>query len=217
MKELCDYGCGQGANYQFKNGKKCCSKTYKVCPGVREKLRQRMIGKRTGMTYVELYGEEKAKAVRDSISNGLAGKAKGIALTPEIEAERKRKISKSIKERYALGWMPKAGRCKKIRYSSPIAGDVLVDGTWELAVAKYFDQNSIKWIRNKQRFKYWNRIKGMWSYYTPDFYLEDLDAYIEVKGYETELDKCKWSQFEHRLIVWKKEEVSKIKKGIKIL
>ena len=29
---LCDYGCGQEAIYQFKNGKWCCSKNYQSCP-----------------------------------------------------------------------------------------------------------------------------------------------------------------------------------------
>jgi len=28
---LCDYGCGQEAKYQFKNGRLCCSDHYKKC------------------------------------------------------------------------------------------------------------------------------------------------------------------------------------------
>ncbi len=30
---LCEYGCGQEANHQFKNGKWCCSKSWQQCPG----------------------------------------------------------------------------------------------------------------------------------------------------------------------------------------
>jgi hypothetical protein len=30
---LCDYGCNQEANYKFKNGKKCCSKSVNKCKG----------------------------------------------------------------------------------------------------------------------------------------------------------------------------------------
>jgi len=30
----CDYGCGQEAKHQFKNGKMCCSKNHKSCPGL---------------------------------------------------------------------------------------------------------------------------------------------------------------------------------------
>jgi hypothetical protein len=42
---------------------------------------------------------------------------------------------------------------------------------------------------------------------TPDFYVADFNAYLEIKGHETELDRCKWSQFQHNLIVWKKKEL----------
>ena len=39
-KELCDYGCGQSARYQFKNGKRCCNKRVGSCPKKREERRQ---------------------------------------------------------------------------------------------------------------------------------------------------------------------------------
>ena len=85
--------------------------------------------------------------------------------------------------------MPKAGRCKKIDYESNIAGNVKLDGSWQLAVAKYFDKNNINWRRNTKRFKYYHNNKT--KHYTPDFYLVDTDQYIEVKGYITQLDKIK--------------------------
>ncbi len=34
---LCDYGCGQEANHQFKNGKWCCSKNYNSCKEIKRK------------------------------------------------------------------------------------------------------------------------------------------------------------------------------------
>jgi len=34
---LCEYGCGQEAKYQFKNGKWCCSKSHQQCPILKEK------------------------------------------------------------------------------------------------------------------------------------------------------------------------------------
>lgn len=37
MNKLCDYGCGQEAKYQFKNGKWCCKKNSSGCPVVIEK------------------------------------------------------------------------------------------------------------------------------------------------------------------------------------
>ena len=35
---LCDYGCGQEAKYQLKNGKWCCSKNTSLCKVVRRKI-----------------------------------------------------------------------------------------------------------------------------------------------------------------------------------
>jgi len=34
---ICDYGCGQTANYLYKNGKHCCSKNFRMCPNMRKK------------------------------------------------------------------------------------------------------------------------------------------------------------------------------------
>ena len=64
--------------------------------------------------------------------------------------------------------------------------------------------------RNKERFLY-RHLTGRPAYYTPDFKIGD--TYLEVKGYETDLDRCKWRQFPAKLMVWKKEEIDKIKSG----
>lgn len=120
-----------------------------------------------------------------------------------------------IQARYEQGWQPKAGRCRKFKYTSPIAGDVLLDGTWELTVAKYFDSVKYHWKRNVIRFPYTN-LKGSISYYTPDFYVEELGGYLEVKGYETDLDRCKWSQFTEKLTVWKKDNILKLRMGVRV-
>ena len=52
---LCDYGCGKPAVYHFKNGKACCSKNINSCTEIKKKIK--------GKSYVEIYGEEKAKAL----------------------------------------------------------------------------------------------------------------------------------------------------------
>jgi RNase P subunit RPR2 len=38
MTDLCEYGCNQPAMYTFKNGKKCCSKSFSGCPTSRKKI-----------------------------------------------------------------------------------------------------------------------------------------------------------------------------------
>lgn len=183
-------------------------------PNIIKKGELRKINKNKGKTFDEIFGIKKSNALKDKISKSLIGKSTGKGKTIEIEQSRKENLSKSIKRRYELGWMPKAGRCKKIKYYSVIAGNVLLDGNWELKVAEYFDNNSINWKRNTQKFKYYNTIKNIISHYTPDFYLVDENKYVEVKGYETELDKIKWSQFTEHLEVWKRGDLKL--RGIRI-
>jgi len=44
MTHLCDYGCGQKATYQFKNGKWCCKNNISYCPIIKQKISKTNIG-----------------------------------------------------------------------------------------------------------------------------------------------------------------------------
>jgi len=64
--QLCDYGCGQEATHQFKNGKWCCSKSSNSCPLVKNKIKESNIGKEPwnkGKTNV--YSEETLKKMSE--------------------------------------------------------------------------------------------------------------------------------------------------------
>jgi hypothetical protein len=84
-------------------------------------------------------------------------------------------------------------------------------GKWEIEVAKWFDENDIKWIRsNIKPFNYfWNE---KWHLYFPDFYLPELNQYVEVKGFETNRDLAKWSVVDN-LIIIKSKEISLIREN----
>ena len=120
--------------------------------------------------------------------------------------ETKKQMSISRKKLYESGWEGKSGRCLKFDYNSPIAGNIKVDGTWELKVAKWLDNKKLTWKRNKIRFPYIN-LQGNKSTYCPDFWIKEWNSYLEVKGHETDLDRCKWQQFPDKLIIWKKKEI----------
>jgi hypothetical protein len=126
--------------------------------------------------------------------------------------EWKAQQSKRILEKYETGWMPKAGRCKKYKYTSPVAGTVSLDGTWELTTAKWLDKQGYTWQRNTTRFPYTN-LKGKLSHYTPDFYVEGI-GYVEVKGYQTKLDECKWQQFNEPLTVWYRDKIKEFEQDL---
>ncbi len=46
--KICEYGCGQEAKYQFKNGKWCCSKSYNSCPEMKKQNSIKNMGKGSG-------------------------------------------------------------------------------------------------------------------------------------------------------------------------
>ena len=232
---ICDFGCGRIAIKLFKSGRYCCSNATSSCKAMKLKNNtnsntvknyeeinwQRMQQEyNNGLSQRELckkYGFPDSviqRAVKDDkfVSRSRSDAAKLDAIkNPKTHSEEfKKSQSKNIIKRYEEGWMPKAGRCKKYKHISPIAGEVYLDGTWELAVAKWLDSKEYNWKRNTTRFLYTN-LKGGKSHYTPDFWVAELNGYLEVKGYETELDRCKWAQFTEPLTVWKKKELTEMK------
>lgn len=78
-------------------------------------------------------------------------------------------------------------------------------GTWEVAYAKFLDSIGTPWDRNTRTFVY--EFNGKTRRYTPDFYLPLEDVYVEIKGYKTDKDEAKWSQFPETLVVLMKEEL----------
>ena len=226
---LCDFGCGKVAIKQFGSGRWCCSSHSSGCLAMKKKnncnIRSYLnydwtaIQKAydTGLSHRELavmFNFSSGTTIQQAVKHGLFVSRKrtdAVNLAREkgkgkLTSVGKKKLEDGartrIVKRYEQGWMPKAGRCKKYKYISPIAGDICLDGTWELAVAKWLDEKNYNWKRNTKRFQYIN-LKNKISFYTPDFWVEELNGYLEVKGYETDLDRCKWSQFTEPLTIWK--------------
>lgn len=95
------------------------------------------------------------------------------------------------------------GRTKQI-----IKDGIKFQGKWELDFYDYCKNNQIQIKKCDEWFEYeWNGTRK----YFPDFYLSDLDLYIEVKGYETDRDRAKWNAFPKKLKVIKKEDIKQIR------
>jgi hypothetical protein len=123
--------------------------------------------------------------------------------------ETKKKISEGIKK--AIERNPNAytssnrGRTKEILYNG-----IKFQGRWELEFFQFCESNDIQITRPNEWFEYtWNGTRK----YFPDFYLSEYDLYVEVKGYETERDHAKWSQFPKKLKVVKQKEIYAIRNG----
>ena len=95
------------------------------------------------------------------------------------------------------------GRTKQV-----IIDGIKFQGAWEVEFYQYCKKNLIKIERSTEWFEYeWNGKRK----YFPDFYLPDRDLYVEVKGYETDRDRAKWSVFPKKLRVIKKEDIIAIR------
>lgn len=117
--------------------------------------------------------------------------------------EQKNKISLGIRK--AIQEHPESYSSTNIngRVKHYIYKNVKLDGLWELKVAKYLDSKNIKWIRANKGIEYFWKDKI--HLYFPDFYLIKYDYYIEVKGYQTERDICKWKNIKNLIIIKQKE------------
>ena len=91
----CEYGCGQEAIHQFKNGKRCCSKTISGCPTYRKKHSLRMMGEKNPMFGEKRVHSLKARRLKSKSMKGknnpMFGQKSPLRLTIE-----------KIKNRYSI-------------------------------------------------------------------------------------------------------------------
>lgn len=209
----CEYGCETVANFHLKNGKFCCSKSINSCNGMKKKNSKALIGLarswkgkihprkgkpswNAGKKFSEVLGEKRAKEIGAKISSSLIGKSTGKAATPELELERRRKISENGKGKIG-GYRKGSGRGKSGHYKG-----YWCDSSWELAFVIYHLEHNIPFERNKLRFKY--EFEGEFFYYTPDFVMED-GILIEIKGFETKKTLAKYPVVDNLKVLKEKD------------
>ena len=212
---LCSFGCGDEGKYFFKSGNVCCSPSSNQCEKKKSIDSERKKGTFSGIPSwkmgcgvwnkgltkeTNLILKKSSEKFKKNYKEGKYKKSNGVAPTIKGELRRRQKISVTMKKNpNAGGYRYGSGRGVKTWYESKIAGRVFLDSSWELEYAKYLDKNNIKWTRNLTKFSYiW---EGINRYYIPDFYIEEHDFYVEVKGYKTEKDEGKWKYFPHKLKV----------------
>lgn len=223
MKE-CKYGCGREAKYPLKSNAElvCCESSYNRCPAIKKK-------NATGVSKAHKEGRCCSFSEK-SWNKGLTAKTDErvnktrVTLLSRIEsgeivpwmkglnkysdsrvAKQAKKLSSTIKRKVAEGtWHNSFSKIRTHEYKG-----MKFHGKWELAYAKWLDQQEIKWRKPEESFSY--VFDGKERRYTPDFYLIDEACYIEIKGYETEKDRAKWSQFPLKLRVIKGEELFNMK------
>lgn len=133
-----------------------------------------------------------------SVSRHISGRDKNPH-TPESKEKIRQGMLKAVQEGRQKTPRPYGKYCKHIKYTNWQGEEMMLLGGWEEKVAKYLDQQKISWTRPRNGVRY--VYKNQEHYYFPDFYLNDKDLYIEVKGLETERDREKWKQFPFKLAI----------------
>lgn len=187
--KLCDYGCGQEARYQRKNGKWCCSKCTVQCPAIRKKLVENHPDSKE--IYKNLSPEKKqnmawnkgltaetnnsVKKGRDKIRQMYAtGKLKGTFAGRRHTEKTKKLISQNTSKAYNYNANRKSGRGKKGWYKG-----YFCDSTYELAYIIYCLDHNVSIKRNKEYFLY--EYQGKLHRYYPDFIVDGV--IVEIKGF----------------------------------
>lgn len=143
---------------------------------------------------------------RDKLSKSTTQWNQKVWQDPVFKEKHRESMRRAVENHPESYTSSNRGRTKQIVYEG-----IKFQGTWELEFYKWCLESNIKCVRNTQGFKYfWN---GKRTYY-PDFYLSDLNWYVEVKGYKTERDIAKWNQFPEKLLCILKQDIIDIKKRI---
>jgi len=96
---------------------------------------------------------------------------------------------------------------KKFQYKS-----IWMDSSWEVEIAEWLDSKGIEWVRTKKIYFNWTDSNGKERLYFPDFYLPELDMYLDPKNKFLETkDKFKIEQvienYKINLIYGDKEKI----------
>ena len=95
------------------------------------------------------------------------------------------------------GLREKGGKVKKyITYTNKY-NNTMVLNQYECKIAEYLDTLSYEWNRNLKGFNYIDE-KGKLRKFYPDFYISDLDLYVEFKGWNVSWMKHKMKDAQFR-------------------
>jgi len=146
-----------------------------------------------GLTWDQMFDPAKVMLMRVAASQSIRIAQETLRSAPEIEAQRRLKLS-AIARRSRLGqYRQGSGRGRKGYYRG-----WWCDSSYELAFVIYALDEGLAFERNRQTFPY--TFEGRIRHWIPDFRLTD-GTYLEIKGYETDQARAKFAAFPHALIV----------------
>jgi len=158
-------------------------------------------GKDNGYTKARKLGVE--YVISDETRKKISEASKKQVWSEERRKAHSTRMKKAVDNNPDAYTSSNRGRTKQIEYDG-----LTFHGNWELDFYKWTKTQGLVVERKTPGFKYvWNGERT----YFPDFYIPSKDLYIEIKGYETERDRAKWSQFPKQLCVLKEREIKQIR------
>jgi hypothetical protein len=171
----------------------------------------------------EAHNKEEAKAKHSAASKRRfeSKEYKEEAIRRLSTKESRFKAIKSIKENWADSKKSRIMLASMFRTRnqniSCSKGEIQVKSGYEKRLIIFLDKEKLSWEYEPQSF----HLRNMNKVYIPDFYIKELDLWIEVKGYWYKDAKEKWNNFlleyphlKKCLIL--KHELEKIENGAKI-
>lgn len=140
---------------------------------------------------------------------------------PMSNLESRKKIGQTVKQKLIndekfrsefLERMKNASRGTLIKFKEPNGKSITLRSTYELRVATWLNENHYDWKYESKSFY----IEELEKTYTPDFYLTDLNVWIEVKGiWQSETSELKWEFFSknYNTVILFKQDIIDLENG----
>lgn len=162
-----------------------------------------MLGKKGYNQYT--YGAVMSEETRNKLSKATTLQNLKRWADPSNKLKQSEAMKRAVENNPEAYSSSNRGRTKQI-----IVDGIKFQGQWEVDFYKWAKTNGLDPKRPEESFEYqWNGTR----HYFPDFYIPSKDLYVEVKGYETERDRAKWSQFPKKLCIIKSQQIKEIRKG----
>jgi len=147
--------------------------------------------------------------VRNTTSDETKEKIRKALKGKKLSIEQREKISSSMQK--VVEERPESySHLNRSRAKKQIVDGIRFDSKWELIFYNWAKSQGLNPQRCNTSFSYtWDKPRK----YFPDFYLPDLDLYVEIKGYLTDKDRAKWNSFPKKLSVIMHSQIEEIKKG----
>lgn len=170
-QDLCNYGCGQVALFQFTNGKICCSQHQNSCLGKRKQFSMRTDHK-----------ENAAKSLETRTRLGITKSSQLKGAATRIANGHYQKLAETMKKHWDSNPWQNNKQCPLLLYKNT---DINYQGTYEYNfLEKLENSNGIEWVKDHVKrgpsIWYFDPMDNTKRLYISDFIIDN--TIYEIKS-----------------------------------